>query len=155
MTPSGSLIYLDTSVITAFLKKEQRAQAEMDGYRYCFERLGRGEIRAITSVITRGEIVDSKFPDGTYDRFRDSFARRRNFQLVGDDIKVQERVQRLRGQYRLDLPDATHLATALLYDAVFLYTLDGDDLLVLDGKIPGSTLCICKPHPPSQRYLPL
>lgn len=154
MTPRIPLVYLDSCVIIAFLKREDRSPEEMNGYRYCFEQLERKETKAITSSMTRTEILDSHFPSGTYDRFKESFSKRRSLQFIDADIRVSSKAQVLRTQYGLESMDATHLATAILYTANVLYTYDQNHLLPLNGIIPDTTLCICRPPAPSQLYLP-
>jgi len=151
-------IYLETTVITAWLKKEIRPNQEMEGVEYCIERIMKNEIKVITSVSTIGEILPGQFPPGKYDLFIRTISKRRNFELTGIDMRISVLAQEIRDYYRflnnkIDLPDAYHLATAIYYMVNALYTFDKDDLLPLNGNVAGHSLIICKPPLPKQGRL--
>jgi len=151
-------IYLETTVITAWLKKEIRTNQEMEGVEYCIERIMKNEIKVITSVNTIGEILPGHFPPGVYDLFERTISKRKNFELIGIDIRISTLAQEIRDYYsssnrKIELPDAYHLATAIHYAVDSFYTFDKDDLLRLNGNVAGHTLIICKPPLPRQRRL--
>jgi predicted nucleic acid-binding protein len=153
------IIYLDSSVIIAWLQNEIRPNQEMEGVEYCIERIKNNEIKAITSVTTVTEILPSKFPPGRYDLFERTIRRRKNFEFMGKDIRISALTQEIRDYYKtlnmnITTPDADHLATAIQYNVDALYTLDADDLLPLNGNVAGHNLRICKPPLPRQRRLP-
>lgn len=151
-------IYLDTSIITAWLKNEIRPNQEMEGVEYCIERIMNNEIKAITSVNTIGEILPGQIPAGAYDLFLRTISKRRNFDLIGIDMRVSTLAQEIRDYYRslnrrIELPDAYHLATAIHYSVDAFYTFDEDDLLPLNGNVAGHAFIICKPPLPRQGRL--
>ena len=156
MPKSLEKIYLDSSIIIAWLKNEARPNNEMAGVEYCIKRIMNKELKAITSVLTRGEILDGKFPPGTVDSFKKAISRRRSFEWVAVDNRISDIAHNIRDYLlsigtKLELPDAIHLATAIYNNVDALYTFDGDDLLPLDGEnIAGHRLVICKPPEPKQ-----
>lgn len=149
-------IYLDSTVIIAWLKNENRPDNEMEGVEYCMNRIMNREIKAITSVISRTEILDGKFPPGIVANLQNSLLKRRSFEWIGVDIRISDIAYKIRDHLlsigkKLKLPDATHLATAIYENVDALYTFDKDDLLPLDGEdIIGYRVNISKPPLPKQ-----
>jgi predicted nucleic acid-binding protein len=149
-------IYLDTSVIIAWLKNESLPNNEMEGVEYCMDRIMKGEIKAITASITRTEILEGKFPTGTVDNFLNYFSRRRSFEWIAVGNRISDIAHDIRDYLssinkKLAVPDATHLATAIYESVDALYTFDKDHLLPLDGvDIAGYRMKICKPPLPKQ-----
>lgn len=88
--------YLDSSVIMAYLQNEQRPNNEMLGVEYCMKRIMDKEIKAITSTITRGEILEGKFPPGTVEQFNQALSKRRSFEWVNLDNRVSEILHDIR-----------------------------------------------------------
>jgi predicted nucleic acid-binding protein len=158
MPKYDEIIYLDTSVITAWIKNENRKNNEMDGVEFCFDRIINGNIKVVTSALTIPEILAGKFPAGKVDDFERTILKRRNFETISVDIKIARLAQQIRDYYsqrnkNIKTADATHLATAIYYEVNALYTFDGDDLLPLSGNVAGYNLLICKPPLPKQKRL--
>jgi predicted nucleic acid-binding protein len=158
MPKRRDLIYLDTSVILAWIKNEIRPDNEMDGVEYCMERIESGEIKAITSVNTRIEICEGDIEPDKRVVLERTLGPRRGLEQVAVDHRIAALAQEIRtffrqGGKRLGLPDTTHLATAIHYRVDALYTFDGDDLLPLNGNVAGYNLVICKPPLPRQGRL--
>lgn len=152
------VIYLDSSVIIAWLKAEIRSPEEMAGLEDCFEKIMSGEIKVITSVITMEEILKGKMSPEAVDCFENILSKRRNFEYVDLDNRIAKLGQEIRNYYVLihrtiETPDATHLATAIHYKVNALYTFDKDDLLPLNGNVAGHYLIICIPPAPNQGKL--
>jgi len=152
-------ICLDSTIIIAWMKNEARPNQEMGGVEYCIERIMKNEIKAIASVNIIGEILRGKYPPEVYDLFERTTSKRRNFELIGIDIRISKLIHEIRNYYdslrirrRIELPDASHLATAIQYAVDAFYTFD-KDLLSLNGNVAGHTLIICKPPLPRQRRL--
>jgi len=147
-------IYLDSTIIIAWLKDEKRPNDEMEGVEYCIKRIMESEIKAITSVNTNGEILEGHFLLGTINNLERILYKRRNFEIIAVDLRVSKIAQEIRSYYlsrkKLELPDATHLATAIYKEVDAFYTFDEDDLLPLNGNVAGHNLIICKPPLPKQ-----
>ena len=148
---SVPVVYWDSCVFIDFLKQ---TPGRIDTIRELVAMAQNGELLIITSVIVEGEVI--KWPeDGISDDdanrkladfFRDSWIIRR-----AADARIMGIVRRLRQTHKLKLPDAIHVATALVHNVVALHTYDKDDLLKRDGVIPvdGKTfLKIVKPEHP-------
>jgi len=159
MPKHRDLIYLDTSVLLAWIKNENRPNNELDGVEYCMDRVESGEIKAITSVNTQIEICEGEIAPDKRAILERTLGQRRGLEQVSVDHRIAALAQEIRMFYRqsgkkLSVPDTTHLATAIHYRADALYTFDGDDLLPLNGNVAGHNLVICKPPLPRQGTLP-
>jgi predicted nucleic acid-binding protein len=130
----------------------------MDGVREVIERVKRRDAKIITSVLTVTEVLDSKLPAGMKTLI-DGLMKRVN--RVGMDIKIARMAHDLRDYYiqrsaefggkTVAVPDAIHLATAILCRVTEFHTFDGGGmgkslgLLPLSGDVGGHRLTICKP----------
>lgn len=172
MPPGKPIIYWDTCVLLAWIKDEKRPNNEMDGVNDVANKLYKDHITLLTSDITEGEILASMLSDDAKQKLKDMF-KRRNCRSVAADKKVNRLASEIRDYYQqqkaidglptLLLPDAIHLATAILYSADEFHTFDANDdrnrrraLLPLSGNVAGYPLKICKPPiPPPPPQLPL
>lgn len=153
--------YWDACLFLAWLKDERRVvKGEMDGVREFINRFKRREIMLMTSTITYAEVTESKRPVGTLHLF-DDLMKRPKFNKISVDIRVSKLARQLRDYYSskfdeygnktLSVPDAIHLATAILYKAVEFHTFDKKSrkkslgLLPLSGNVGGHNLIITKP----------
>lgn len=168
MAGNDPVYYWDTCIFLAWLKNETgRKPGEMDGVTDCLEKFKRRELTLVTSVLTITEISIAKIPAGT-ETLLDEVMQRPNFSRIAIDIRVAKLARDLRNYYlarpewggkTLTVPDALHLATAILYRVKEFHTFDehGDKntlgLLPLTGNVAGHNLAICKP--PVSRQLPL
>lgn len=158
MPKYDEIIYLETSIIIAWIKNENRQNNEMDGVEFCVDRIMNGNIKAITSTLTMPEILEGKFPPGKVEIFERTISQRRNFEIINVDSKIAKLAQKIRNYYairnkKIETPDATHLATGIHYEVNAFYTFDEDDLLPLNGNVAGYNLLICKPPLPQQKRL--
>jgi predicted nucleic acid-binding protein len=131
----------------------------MDGVREIIERSKRKEVKIITSVLTKVEVLSGKIPVGMDTLFSGLMKR---IHPISMDIKVAGLAHDLRNHYVnnraqhgnkiLGTPDAIHLATAILYRVTEFHTFDQDGdakhlgLLPLSGNVGGNRLTICKPQ---------
>jgi len=148
------LIYWDSCIFLAWLKDEDRPEGEMDGVYECVEGVERNTVRLITSVLTRTEVLEADLDDHTRNLYS-QLLKRRNVQLVDNDLRVSNLAREIREYYRekpsLKTDDAIHLATAIHYRADAFYTFDegkhgGRSLLSLNGNVAGYPLKVCKPE---------
>jgi predicted nucleic acid-binding protein len=151
--------YWDTCLFLAWLKDEQRLTGEMDGVREIIERSKRKEVRIVTSVLTKVEVLSGRMPVGMDTLFSGLMKR---IHPLSMDIKIAQVAHDLRDYYSnnraqyggkmLGTPDAVHLATAILYRVTEFHTFDNDGdaktlgLLPLSGNVGGNRLTICKPQ---------
>lgn len=157
MPPSGKrLIYWDSSVFLAWLKNEKREPGVMEGIEDVVQAVNAGKVNLCTSVVTQTEIFESRLSDDAREKFRAVF-QRRNVVMINVDQKIATLASQIRDYYNqrsidIRVPDSTHLATAILYKADELQTLDGSgsrprpsDLISLSGNVAGHPLLIRVP----------
>ena len=154
--------YWDTAPLIAWITDEKRADpSEMAGLAGVSELVDSGKAVLMTSVLWRGEVFDSSLTVAQRKRLEAAFDGR---SLV--EIAIDSRVMTLASEIRsfhanskkkdtlknVTLPDAIHLATAILYDATEFHTFDGaraagkkGGLLLLDGNVANHRLKICVP----------
>jgi len=149
------VVYLDTSILTAWLKDEDRPNDQMLGVYECFERIRKWEIQAIVSSLCYAEIDVAQYPPDRQTEFYRLLSER-NPQEVSIDTRVCRLAGKLRWFYRdrsmkLETPDALHLAAAIHYEAVEFYVFDDGvekkrtSLIDLSGTVGGHALAILKP----------
>lgn len=159
MAGDNPLYYWDTCLFLAWINDEQRKSGEMDGVREVIQRAKRREVRLLTSVLTSVEVLDARLPVGLDALF---YGLMKRINRVGMDSKCAGLAHDLRNYYvsksaehggkTLSMPDAIHLATAILYCADEFQTFDHDGsskflgLLPLSGNVGGHRLKICKPE---------
>jgi predicted nucleic acid-binding protein len=159
MAGANPLYYWDTCLFLAWLNDEERKAGEMDGVREVIARHKRREVRLVTSVLTRVEVLQARIPAGVGTSFTDLLKR---MTQLGIDTKVASLAHDLREHYvinaatyggkTLSTPDAIHLATAIHYRVDEFHTFDNGGsgkhlgLLPLSGDVGGHRLKICKPE---------
>ncbi|GAB9152916.1 type II toxin-antitoxin system VapC family toxin [Bradyrhizobium diazoefficiens] len=159
MAGTDPIYYWDSCLFLAWIKDEERPTGEMDGVREVVERFKRREVKIVTSVLTTTEVLESRLPAGMK-RLIDGMMKR--VSRISMDTKVAAMAHDLRDHYAtrpaetsgkmLAVPDAIHLATAILYRATEFHTFDGGKtgkslgLLPLSGDVAGHRLVICKPQ---------
>lgn len=156
---STPLYYWDSCLFLAWIGDEQRPSGEMDGVREVIDHVKKRNAIILTSVVTATEVLTSKLPVGMDRLFLDLMKR---VQRKSVDMKIAELAHDLRDHYSqrasefagktLSVPDAIHLATAIMYRATEFHTFDGSNgrnslgLLPISGNIAGHSLKICKPE---------
>lgn len=117
------------------------------------------EIVLFTSSMTRGEVFMGRLDLEQKTKFT-LLLRRRNVREISADPRVMDRASAIREYHsargvKVMTPDATHLATAVLYRADEFHTMDGlrkggskkRGLLKLSGDVGGYNLKIVHPYP--------
>lgn len=148
-------VYLDTSILTAWLKDEVRSGNQMAGVYECFERMQKWEIQAIVSSLYLTEIDVEQYSAEKQAEFFRLFSERNPYE-VGIDSRVCKLAGELRWHFRkvgkrLETPDALHLAAAIQHEASEFYVFDDGvenkrmSLLDLSGNLMGHSLAIRKP----------
>lgn len=162
MASGKAKFYWDTAPLIAWITDEKRADpAEMAGLAEVSELVDTGKAILMTSVLWRAEVFDSSLTTAQKKRLEAAFDGR---SIV--EIAVDSRVMKLASEIRsfhagakrkdalknVTVPDAIHLATAILYDATEFHTFDGaraagrkGGLISLDGNVANHRLKICVP----------
>lgn len=166
MTTGKPIVYWDACVFLSWIKNENRPNNEMDGVNAVAQKIDKDHVILLTSDITIGEILDSTLDDNARQKLKDIF-KRRNCRSVAADRRVNSLASEIRDYYQqrkdidllptLMLPDAIHLATAILYSVTEFHTFDANDgrnkkraILPLNGNVAGYPLVICKPPLPDR-----
>jgi predicted nucleic acid-binding protein len=141
---------------------EQRASVEeTEGVRKLMKCIDDGEVRMITSELTRAEVLRCTLSADAQSKF-DAVLQRRNVGVMNTDHFTWKLTHDLRDYYQaqkrndrlrtLTVPDAVHLATALQYEVDIFYTFDEKNgprgrrgLIPLNGDVAGFELKIIKP----------
>lgn len=129
LVADGSLVLVDTAPIIYVLESHPRLAARFEPL---FERQEQGRVALAVSTVTLAEVLAGPFAAGEEAlarRFRDVLESWQLVELTGD---IAEQAARLRARYKLKLPDAVQLATALAIQADLFVTHDRDF-----GKVRG------------------
>jgi predicted nucleic acid-binding protein len=140
--------YWDACLFLAWLKNEQREYGDMEGLAEVVSMVHRNEATIVTSVVTKGEVLQSSLSPEAQTQFNDIF-KRRNIVLVDLNDPISEISANVRDYYvarkeKMELPDAQHLATAIASKVDEFHTFD-DELIKKSGNVAGRKLIICKP----------
>jgi predicted nucleic acid-binding protein len=125
-----------------------------------------GQAILVTSTLIRTEIFFGKLTLEQKQKFA-GLLRRKNVQEVAPHMRITDRASTIREKYnvsgnKIKTPDAIHLATAIIYEADEMHTMDGyhedgshDGLLALSGNVADSKLLIVAPYPRGAPSLPI
>src|SRR5690606_29039848 len=111
---SPPLVYLETSMVLAYLKKEE---GRWEDCLACIEDVRDGHLRAVTSALTIAEVAKpkghdaTKVPEAVYRQVVDFF-KYSWLSVVHVDRRIAEHARTLVRTHNIPGPDAVHLATA-------------------------------------------
>lgn len=120
---SGSLLLVDSAPIIYTLEGHPTQAARFENL---FARHARGELRLAISTVTLVEVLTGPLGAGEEALAKRYRALLETWIVVALDSDIAESAARLRGNYRLKLPDAVQLASALAINAAGLVTHDRD-----------------------------
>jgi|GEM_PF-63739 predicted nucleic acid-binding protein len=124
--PEGSLIAIDTAPLIFWLEGHPRWAA---AYAALFDGLDAGRWQGLLSTITLAELLTGPLQQGRdelAERYAAALCDPGSFQLASLTPAIATSAARLRARYKLRLPDALQLATALQGGAQALVTHDRD-----------------------------
>jgi hypothetical protein len=152
-------IYWDTTCWLAWLNDERNwPPGVLLGIQEVVYEVEVGSTLLFTSAVTRGEIFMGRLNLDQKHLFA-KLMRRRNVTEISADPRVMDRASQIREYHSarkqsIHTPDATHLATAVLYRADEFHTMDGlrsggskRGLLKLSGDVGGYNLMVVNPYP--------
>jgi predicted nucleic acid-binding protein len=130
--PLGELLLVDTAPLIYHLVNHPQFALRFAGL---FEAAAQGDLRIALSSVALAEVLT-----GPYAKKREALARKtlmalREFEIVPMSEPIAVEAARLRARYRLRLPDAIQLATALEIKAWALVTHDRDFSKVQDIRV--------------------
>ena len=121
--PAGALLLVDSPPIIYLLEAHRKFAAR---FAPLFERHARGEIALAVTTVTIAEVLAGPFGAGEEALAKRYRATLESWQVVDFGVDLAESAARLRATYRLKLPDAIQLASALAINADALVTHDRD-----------------------------
>src|SRR5260370_30976331 len=152
--------YWDANVFIAWLKGETCwPQSVITGMEDVAREVHANRATLFTSTLTSTEIFQGGLSKTQKERLA-ALLQRTNVQQIAPDTRVADRASIIREFYnkngdKIKTPDAIHLATAIIYKADELQTMDGLDtkngkktkLLALNGDVAGYRLSVVNPYP--------
>ncbi len=137
--PSGSLVVVDTAPLIYLLEDHPVFLPRFIGL---FEAEAAGALHIAISTIALAEVLTGPLragQDALAQRYQQALGR---FAVVAVDVAIAAAATRLRARYRLKLPDAIQLATALQTGAAALVThardfSQVDGLRIITGDVAG------------------
>jgi predicted nucleic acid-binding protein len=153
--------YWDTNVFVAWLKGETIwPRSVIVGMDDVAREVHENRAILFTSTLTSAEIYQGSLSKTQRDKLA-ALMQRSNVSHIAPDTRITERAGAIREFYnvrgdKLKTPDAIHVATAIIYKADEMQTLDGFDiknpkkttkLLALNGDVAGYNLTIVPPYP--------
>jgi predicted nucleic acid-binding protein len=159
MAGNKPIIYVDTCVFIAMLTGEQRKGDESLHVAGFAAELERKEVIAVTSALTKGEILECTLTD-QQKLIMERLIRPPKVQRKDVSTPILDLAAEIRNYYQaekqgghtnlptVDLPDAIHLATAIYYECPRMFTFDENDvpeskrrpkraLIPLSGNVAG------------------
>jgi hypothetical protein len=125
----GVTFYWDTCIFLHWLSDPVKDKGVVDGIEDIVKMSERGDATIFTSVITRIEVLRAKMTDDAAMQFLKLFPRA--VEWVNVDPRVAQLAHDIRNHYSepdkrdMATTDAIHLATAIIFEADELNTLDG------------------------------
>ena len=121
--PDRSVVLIDSAPIIYTLEANRKLAAR---FAPLFARHARGDIELAVTTVTVAEVLTGPLRSGEEALAKRYRAAMESWQVVDLTVDVAESAARLRGKYRLKLPDAIQLASALAINAYALVTHDRD-----------------------------
>ena len=130
--PEGALLLVDSAPLIYYLEDNVQFAYRFAGL---FSAAAAGRVRMALSTVTLAEVLSGPFKHG-----RDALAKQleaalREHAIYPLSTSIAVESARLRARYRLKLPDAIQLATALEINAYALITHDRDFSNVEDVRV--------------------
>ena len=130
--PDGALLLVDTAPLIYHLEDDARFLPRFAGL---FEAAGSGRLRVALSTITLAEVLAGPWRHGRDILARQMEAALREYEVHPLSVSIAVESARLRARWRLRLPDAIQLATALEIKAYALVTHDRDFSGIEDVRV--------------------
>jgi predicted nucleic acid-binding protein len=124
--PEGETVTVDTAPIIYFLAD---TQPHVDRFAQLFEAVEHGRNRIVISTITLSEVLVGPLRCGDEilaERYLRTLTGAKGWSILTLSVDIAMRAARIRTSYRLKLPDAIQLATALETNSYALVTHDRD-----------------------------
>jgi predicted nucleic acid-binding protein len=118
------VLAVDTAPVIYWLEGHPRYAAR---FASVFEAAETGHANVVVSTVTVAEVLAGPIKAGDElltSRYREALTRSPGWQVVAFDVEMAVEAARIRARYRLRLPDAIQVATAIRAGAAALVTHD-------------------------------
>jgi predicted nucleic acid-binding protein len=127
----------DASVFIAWLIND--ATAPLDDIAEVVRQIDAKKANLVVSVMAYSEVLSAKHNEDQMARFR-SFLKRSNVVVATNTIAIAEKAEQVRSRgladgRKLKAPDATYIATAIIYGVDVLHSFDKDMLNVHESAV--------------------
>lgn len=128
------LICWDSSVLISWIRGDESPD-RIQAVRAVVESVENGDYKLAVSTLLYVEVLESTMPGHAIEQFKKFMQNRQLVEIIAVDIRVAEKAQSIRNksQKKIHVPDAIHIATAIVSGAKLFHTFD-DGLLQLSGK---------------------
>jgi predicted nucleic acid-binding protein len=130
--PEGALLLVDSAPLIYLLENNTRYARRFTGL---FEAAAASRLRLALTTVTLAEVLTGPCKHGREALARKMEAALCEYQMLPLTASIAVDSARLRARYRLRLPDAIQLATALNINAYALVTHDRDYSKVKDVRV--------------------
>lgn len=137
--PEGSVVTLDTAPIIYFLQDHPQFAPK---FAPIFDAVAADRLQVVISTITLAEVMGGPLSVGNAvlaAQYREVLCRSSGWRIFPVDEEVAAQAAGLRARYKLRLPDAIQVATAVLSRSHALITHDSALAKVTDIRIVGVT----------------
>ena len=139
------LICWDSSVFISWIRGDENPD-RIQAVKAVVKSIENESYKLAISTLLYVEVLESTMPGHAIERFKKFMQNRQMVEIIAVDIRVAEKAQSLRNksQKKIHVPDAVHIATAIVCGAKLFHTFD-DGLLQLSGKdeVDGLTITPC------------
>ncbi len=129
----NDVICWDSSVVIGWLLGPEDEPDRTTAIEPVIDSIEKGAYSLAVSSLLYVEILESKMPSGTIEKFEQFMRNREELEIIAVGIRVARKAQTIRNQTNIKTPDAVHIATAIVVGAKFFHTFD-NYLLNFNGK---------------------
>ncbi len=139
------LICWDSSVVISWIRGDEDPD-RIQALRTVVASVENGSYTLAVSTLLYVEVLEHTMPADAGEKFKKFMQNRQIVEIIAVDVRVAQKAQSIRNnsQKKIYLPDAVHIATAIVSGAKLFHTFD-DSLLKLSGNdaVDGLTITPC------------
>ena len=139
------LLCWDSSVLISWLRGDE-GDDRTRSIRSVVSRIEAGDYKVAVSSLLYVEVLERTMPRYAIERFNRFMQNREMIEILAVDIRIAQKAQiiRNRGVHAISVPDAVHVATAIVSKAKIFHAFD-KDLRQLNGsnEVEGLAITDC------------
>lgn len=136
------LLCWDSSVLISWIRGDENP-GRIQAVREVVESVENKHYKLVVSTLLYVEVLENTMPGHAIERFKKFMQNRQMIEIIAVDIRVAQKAQSIRNksQKKIRVPDAVHIATAIVSGAKIFHTFD-EHLLKLNRKDEVESLTI-------------